>query len=97
MDSPRLLWVQQRSSAYVGLRSAHPQITGSQQTSGDFRSVPIATLAPYSITSSAVERNSGEGVRPSARAVRRLTTKSNFDDALIGRSAGLAPRRMRST
>jgi ABC-type uncharacterized transport system substrate-binding protein len=53
--------------------------------------------AAYSITSSAVERNSGDGVSPSARAVLRLTTKSNFDDALIGRSFGFAPRRMRST
>jgi hypothetical protein len=42
---------------------------------------PPTLAAAYSITSSAVERNSGEGVSPSARAVRRLTTKSNFDVA----------------
>src|SRR5262249_1030245 len=51
----------------------------------------------YSITSVAAEVKSGDGVNPRARAVLRLVTKSNFDDALIGRSPGLVPRIMRST
>jgi hypothetical protein len=51
----------------------------------------------YSITSLAAETKSGGSATPSAWAARRLTMKSNCDEALMGRSAGLAPRRMRST
>jgi hypothetical protein len=39
----------------------------------------------------------GGSASPRAWAVRRLTTKSNCEVALIGRSPGLAPRRIRST
>ena len=51
----------------------------------------------HSITSLAAETKSGGSASPSAWAARRLTMKSNCDEALMGRSAGLAPRRMRST
>ena len=51
---------------------------------------------PYSITSSAVSRNSCEIVSPSDFAVLRLTVSSFLVGACTGRSAGLAPRRMRS-
>ncbi len=55
-------------------------------------------VAPYhSITSLAAETKSGEIAIPRAWAVRRLITKSNCDEALMGRSPGLAPRRIRST
>src|SRR5262249_26388682 len=55
-------------------------------------------LAPlHSITSLAAETKSGESPSPRAWAVRRLMTKSNCEVALMGRSSGLAPRRIRST
>ena len=51
----------------------------------------------YSITSSASIRKFPSGIRPSARALRRLTMKSNREGSSIGRSAGFAPFKMRST
>src|SRR5262245_18133926 len=49
----------------------------------------------HSITSSAVASSVGGTVRPSSLAVARLMTSSNFDACITGRSAGLAPLRMR--
>jgi len=49
----------------------------------------------HSITSSAVANSVGGTVMPSIRAVRALTTSSNFDDCTTGRSAVFAPLRMR--
>src|SRR5262249_40110247 len=54
----------------------------------------LATL--HSITSSAVASRPAGMVRPSARAVLRLITSSNLVDCRTGRSAGLAPLRMRA-
>src|SRR5215472_13136080 len=51
----------------------------------------------HSITSSARARSEGGTVRPSAFAVLRLMTSSNFVGAWTGSSPGLAPRKMRST
>src|SRR6267378_5119289 len=51
----------------------------------------------YSITSSARASREGGIVRPSALAVLRLMTSSNRVDCATGRSAGLAPLRMRPT
>src|SRR5262249_22122992 len=53
--------------------------------------------ASHSITSSARCRNGSGIVRPSVFAVLRLTTSSNLADSWTGRSAGLAPLRIRST
>src|SRR5262245_21198303 len=54
-------------------------------------------LAPFhSITSSARASRLGGTSKPSALAVLRLITSSNRLGRSIGRSAGLAPRRMRS-
>src|SRR5215510_9363619 len=51
----------------------------------------------YSITSSA-RANTLAGIsKPSARAVLRLITVSNFVGCCTGKSAGLSPLRMRST
>jgi hypothetical protein len=50
----------------------------------------------YSITSSARASNMGGMVRPSARAVGRLITKSNLVDCTTGRSIGFSPFRMRA-
>src|SRR5262249_47196473 len=56
-------------------------------------------LAPpdHSITSSARTSSVGGTSKPSAFAVFRLTIVSYLVGACTGRSAGLAPRRMRST
>src|SRR2546426_284293 len=51
----------------------------------------------HSITSSARARTGAGTSRPSAFAVFRLTTRSYPVGACTGRSAGLAPFRMRST
>ena len=55
---------------------------------------PIADIAIYSITSSARASSCGVMVRPSAFAVLRLMTKSNFVGCITGKSAGLAPFRI---
>ena len=49
----------------------------------------------YSITSSAVVSSDGGIVRPSAFAVFRLMTNSNFVGCTTGRSAGFSPLRIR--
>ena len=51
----------------------------------------------YSITSSARASSDGGIVRPSALAVLRLMTSSNFVGCSTGRSPGLAPLRILST
>src|SRR6266700_1027107 len=51
----------------------------------------------YLITSSAWNRSAGGIVRPSALAVLRLMTSSNFMGCSTGRSPGLAPLRILST
>ena len=50
--------------------------------------------APYSITSSASASSLSGIVKPSALAVFKLMTSSNFVDCTTGRSAGLAPLRI---
>src|SRR5258706_12546841 len=51
----------------------------------------------HSITSSARNRSDGGTERPSALAILTLIAISNFTGTWTGKSAGLAPRRMRST
>ena len=51
----------------------------------------------HSITSSAVANSVSGTARPSALAVLRLITNSNLVGCSTGRSAGLAPLRIRST
>ena len=52
-------------------------------------------LHRYSITSSAMASNDGGTAMPSILAVWSLMTSSNLDACTTGRSAGLAPLRMR--
>src|SRR5262252_6851756 len=52
---------------------------------------------PHSITSSARASSVGGTSRPSVLAVLRLMINSNLVGCWIGRSAGLAPLKMRST
>ena len=77
---------------YVSLSGAAPF-----SEAGEERAYPAASGAPYSITSSARARRVGGIVRPRAFAVLRLITSSNLVGSCTGRSAGLAPLRMRST
>src|SRR5262249_35932400 len=57
---------------------------------------PRDAAAPLpALPSSAVASSGGGTVRPSILAVSWLMTSSNFDDCTTGRSAGLAPLRMR--
>src|SRR6266571_1018713 len=56
-----------------------------------------APLHTYLMTLSAWKRTVGGMVRPSAWAVLRLMTNSKRRGCSTGRSAGLAPCRMRST
>ena len=59
---------------------------------------PIADIAAsHSINSSAATSRPGDTARPSAFAVLRLMTVSYLVGTCTGRSAGLAPRRIRST
>jgi hypothetical protein len=51
----------------------------------------------YSITSSAAISRLGGTVSPSALAVLRLTTNSNLEACITGRSAGLSPLRILPT
>src|SRR5262249_47525720 len=53
--------------------------------------------APHSITSSATASSLSGTARPSMWAVEALMTSSNLVDCTTGRSAGLAPLRMRPT
>src|SRR5262249_4042905 len=55
------------------------------------------SVAAQRMISSAWKRRVGGIVRPSAWAVLRLMTNSNFGGCSIGRSPGLAPRRILST
>jgi hypothetical protein len=62
----------------------------------DVRFVPKADIASrYSITSSAMDSTPDGTSIPSARAVCRLIANTNLVDCSTGRSAGLAPLRMR--
>jgi hypothetical protein len=74
-------------------------LTASTPTSDLHRLIAPALLGAftYSITSSARASSVGGTSRPSALAVLRLITSSNFVGACTGKSAGFAPRKTRST
>ena len=74
--------------------------SGLSRTSLEVRFVPQAAHAPqqnYSITSSACASSVGGTVRPSAFAVLRLMTSSNFVGYSTGKSDGFSPLRILST
>jgi len=72
-------------------------LSSSSATAAISENAGSGTAADYSITSSARCRNEGGIVRPSALAVLRLTTSSNFVGCSTGKLAGLAPLRILST
>jgi hypothetical protein len=92
-----------RVAAYGSQAQTTKFIAVLGMSASDRRSVPKAAVsnrsmaAPYSITSSARSRNNSEIVRPSALAVVRLRTSSNFVGCSIGISPGFVPRRILST
>ena len=78
-----------------------PRSAGARSASLDARNRSRSpcdkmTVAHW-ITSSAPASSEGGTSRPSALAVLRLITNSNFVGACTGRSAGFSPLRMRST
>jgi hypothetical protein len=89
--------IQKRETNYLQIVKS-----GLHRTAGPYRCA-ISGLTQrskkdrYSMTSSAAISKPGGTVKPSAFAVLRLTTVSNFVGVCTGRSAGFAPRRMRST
>jgi hypothetical protein len=70
---------------------------GFSHSLGHFRTHAPQQIALYSMTSSARASSEGGTVRFSDFAVLRLMLRSNLLGCSIGRSAGLAPRKIRST
>ena len=64
---------------------------------GDDEEALVPREPGHSMTRSARASTEGGRVSPSAFAVFRLSTSSNLEGLSIGRSAGLAPLRTRST
>ena len=75
--------------ADISLRRGKPPLWAKRPT------YAVQQKKLYSITSSAVASNVDGTVKPSALAVLRLIAKSNLVGCGIGKSAGLAPLRMR--
>ena len=88
---------QTRSCGDVRDWSALPPIATKERTSRQVRVVPQADdlLPQSSISSARTIRDIGTSI-PNVFAVARLITSSNLVGREIGRSAGLAPLRMRS-
>ena len=91
-----------RSGSKAGLTASERDFwstpnNGHQQvgTVGPFRA-KTGSDEPYSITSSARARSDGGTSIPSDFAVLRLMVSKNLVGCSIGRSAGLAPLRIRS-
>src|SRR5262245_53894278 len=84
----------------VRMSASHPKTTKSLRSSEMTRCARKrhkhrSRQHHYSITSSALASSVGGTLRPSIRAVSALMTRSNLLDCTTGRSAGLAPVRMR--
>jgi hypothetical protein len=80
------------------VRSAAEMTTTASCTHRRLVKAPVRAVSttnpPYSMSSSARARTGGGIVSPSALAVFKLTTSSNFVGCWTGRSAGLAPLRI---
>src|SRR5262245_46839006 len=86
----------ERQGHLVGTATGPPSGRPSQGSSLSILTEPHDELVPiHSITSSANASNLSGISRPSAFAVLRLITKSNFVDCWTGNSAGFSPLRMR--
>src|SRR6202043_3891286 len=81
-NAPHALWL-------LRTRTKRPRSRCAPEERDEF-------AAGHSMTSSARASSVGGSVRPSSLAVGRLMTSSNFDACITGRSAGLAPLRMRA-
>src|SRR5262245_6030660 len=80
----------------LGLRTRRHRPRNRRAAEQRYELAPLQ-LCSHSITSSAATSNLSGTVRPSAWAVLKLRVVSYLLGACTGRSAGLAPRRMRST
>src|SRR5262245_25427048 len=94
----------QRAVDPVLLRAAAREHQRNENPHGSHRREPTVALdgppeglAAYSITSSARASSEGGTVSPSALAVLRLITSSNFVGCSIGMSPGLVPFKILST
>src|SRR6516164_6157418 len=93
---------QKQTSEHDWIMSALPPIADIGTHSRDVCFVPkadscSAANVAYSITSSAETTSEDGMLMPSALAVVRLITVSNFVGACTGKSAGFSPLRIRST
>src|SRR5215468_10069476 len=80
-----------------GYSANNRRVKGLLQWGEDLACDSYLLLVGHSSTWSARSRTDGGIVRPSAFAVLRLITSSNFVGCSTGRSAGLAPLRILST
>ena len=85
-----LVMLSRRLQPPKGLREGKPECLNGLKIDDEVAS-------PHSITSSAVASSKGGTVTPSAAAVFRLITRSNFSGRCIGKSVGLAPCRILPT
>src|SRR5260221_14371570 len=90
---PRGLWCQRVTSALRPKGAG--TLVAEKVEAVDFEN--LGRKVVYSITSVARSSTLRGNTTPSARAVRRLTTKSYTLGCSTGMSAGFAPRRIRST
>jgi hypothetical protein len=94
----RQLWGHQRTCWPLNRTSVLPPKADSSRTSGHVRFVPKQEVERfYSKTSSARASSCGGTSIPSDFAVLRLMTSRYVEGCSIGRSAGLAPLRIRLT
>ena len=91
----RLTTSSKMPSSRVGNRSRDRELAAAVASGGLRGRAASCTRAVHSITSSARASSVGGTVIPSIRAVCALITSSNLVDCATGRSAGLAPLRMR--
>ena len=95
-----LKWVKSSKAQIEHKFSGLPPATDIRQRGWHVGSVPkrrsSAASRSHSITSSARPSSVGGTSRPSAFAVLRLITSSNFSGASTGSSLGFAPLKMRS-
>lgn len=83
--------------AALGIADGIELRTGAAAVGGAAGLLGYGRSLRYWITSSARASTAGGIVRPSALAVLRLITNSNFVGCSMGRSAGFAPLRILST
>lgn len=85
-----------QSESGLARRSMNQPAAARSARRGVHRARMAARLRAYSTTRSARSSSACGGLRPSARAVARLSTRSNRVGCCTGRSRGFAPSRIRT-